>query len=113
MAWGRRSACGPGSELVGVPYGPDAGDAVACDVEGENGDRGAVVLGDTLPVPLKPEINGFGVDPFARDPAACARARFTAAGEINRMGLGVSHNGPVPGGVLPGEKALIPRPSTL
>ena len=64
--------------------------------------------GITLPVPLKPEINGFGVDPFAPDPAARARAGFTATGEINRMDFGVSYNAPLPGGgVLIGEKVQI------
>jgi polyisoprenoid-binding protein YceI len=64
--------------------------------------------GVTLPVPLKPEINGFGVDPFAPGLAVGARAGFTATGEINRMDFGVSYNGPVPGGgVLLGEKVQI------
>jgi len=64
--------------------------------------------GTTLPVALKPEINGFGVDPFAPDPAAGARAGFTATGEINRMDFGVSYNAPLPGGgVLLGEKVQI------
>jgi polyisoprenoid-binding protein YceI len=64
--------------------------------------------GITLPVPLKPEINGFGVDPFAPDQAAGARAGFTATGEINRMDFGVSYNAPLPGGgVLLGEKVQI------
>jgi polyisoprenoid-binding protein YceI len=64
--------------------------------------------GVTQPVPLKLEINGVGVDPFAPDPAAGARAGFTATGEINRMDFGVSYNGPVPGGgVLLGEKVQI------
>ena len=40
------SACGPGSEFVGVAYGPDIGDLVARDVEGEDGDGAAVVLDD-------------------------------------------------------------------
>jgi polyisoprenoid-binding protein YceI len=62
----------------------------------------------TLPVPLKPLINGFSVDPYAPDPAVGARAGFTATGEINRMDFGVSYNGPVPGGgVLLGEKVQI------
>lgn len=56
--------------------------------------------GVTLPVPLKLELNGFGVDPFAPDPATGARAGFTATGEINRMDFGVSYNGPLPGGGL-------------
>jgi len=64
--------------------------------------------GTTRPVPLKPEINGFGVDPFAPDPAAGARAGFTATGEINRMDFGVSYNAPLPGGgALLGEKVQI------
>jgi len=64
--------------------------------------------GVTLPVPLALEINGFGVDPFAPDPAAGARAGFTATGEINRMDFGVSYNGPIPGGgVALGEKVRI------
>ena len=45
--------------------------------------------GVTLPVPLTLEINGFGVDPFAPDLAAGARAGFTATGEINRIPLAV------------------------
>ncbi|MEV0083956.1 YceI family protein [Saccharopolyspora sp. NPDC050642] len=64
--------------------------------------------GVTLPVPLKLEINGFGVDPFAPDPAAGARAGFTATGEINRMDFGISYNGSIPGGgVALGEKVQI------
>ena len=64
--------------------------------------------GVTLPVPLALEVHGFSVDPFAPDPAAGARAGFTATGEINRMDFGVSYNGPVPGGgVLLGEKVQI------
>jgi polyisoprenoid-binding protein YceI len=80
--------------------GPD-GDGFV--MEGE-----LTLKGITLPVPLKPEINGFGVDPFAPDPAAGARAGFTATGEINRMDFGVSYNAPLPGGgVLIGEKVQI------
>jgi polyisoprenoid-binding protein YceI len=64
--------------------------------------------GVTLPIPLKLEINGFGFDPFAPDPAAGARAGFTVTGELNRMDFGVSYNGPVPGGgVALGEKVQI------
>lgn len=64
--------------------------------------------GVTLPVPLKLEVNGFGFDPFAPDPATGARAGFTATGEINRMDFGVSYNGPIPGGgVALGEKVQI------
>ncbi|HEU4947112.1 MAG TPA: YceI family protein [Kribbella sp.] len=72
-------------------------------VEGE-----LTLKGVTLPVPLKLEVNGFGVDPFAPDPAVGARAGFTATGEINRMDFGVSYNGPIPGGgVALGEKVQI------
>jgi polyisoprenoid-binding protein YceI len=72
-------------------------------IEGE-----LTLKGVTLPVPLKLEINGFGVDPFAPDPTAGARAGFSAAGEINRMDFGVSYNGPLPGGgVALGEKVKI------
>ena len=64
--------------------------------------------GVTLPIPLKLEINGFGVDPFAPHPPAGARAGFTATGEINRSEFGVSYNGPIPGGgVALGEKVGI------
>jgi polyisoprenoid-binding protein YceI len=64
--------------------------------------------GVSLPIPLKLEINGFGFDPFAPDPAAGARAGITATGEINRMDFGVSYNGPIPGGgVALGEKVQI------
>src|SRR5581483_2937102 len=35
---GRASAGGPGAEFVGVADGPDVGDAVVGDVEGEDGD---------------------------------------------------------------------------
>jgi polyisoprenoid-binding protein YceI len=54
--------------------------------------------GVTLLVPLKLEVNGFGPDPFAPDPATGARVGFTATGEINRMDFGVTYNGPIPGG---------------
>lgn len=64
--------------------------------------------GVTLPVSLNLQVNGFGFDPFAPDPATGARAGFTATGEINRMDFGVSYNGLVPGGgVLLGEKVQI------
>jgi polyisoprenoid-binding protein YceI len=62
----------------------------------------------TRAVALKLEVNGFGFDPYAPDPAVGARAGFTATGEINRMDFGVSYNGPVPGGgLLLGEKVQI------
>jgi len=64
--------------------------------------------GTTRPVPLKAEINGFGVDPFAPDPAVGARVGFSATGEINRMDFGVSYNAPLRGGgVLLGEMVQI------
>jgi polyisoprenoid-binding protein YceI len=59
------------------------------------------------PVALAPEVNGFGVDPYAPDPATGARAGFTATGEINRTDFGIDYNGPVPGGVLLSEKVTI------
>lgn len=43
--------------------------------------------GVTLPTALKLEINGFGVDPFTPDPAAGARAGFTATAQINATPL--------------------------
>ncbi|WP_329250065.1 YceI family protein [Actinoallomurus sp. NBC_01490] len=64
-------------------------------VEGE-----LTLKGVTLPVPLKLEINGFGPDPFAADPAVGARAGFTATAEIDRTDFGISYNGPIPGGGL-------------
>jgi polyisoprenoid-binding protein YceI len=64
-------------------------------VEGE-----LTLKGVTLPVPLKLEINGFGADPFASDPAVGARAGFTATAEIDRTDFGISYNGPIPGGGL-------------
>jgi polyisoprenoid-binding protein YceI len=64
--------------------------------------------GVTRPVALRLEPEGFGPDPFAADPAAGARAGFTATGEINRMDFGVSYNGPIPGGGMTlGEKVQI------
>jgi len=72
-------------------------------IEGE-----LTLKGVTLPVPLTLEINGFGVDPFAPDPAVGARAGFSATGEINRIDFGVSYNGPIPGGgVALAEKVQI------
>ncbi|MEV5746590.1 YceI family protein [Actinoallomurus sp. NPDC052308] len=79
---------------------PDGDDFL---VEGE-----LTLKGITRPVPLKLEVNGFGVDPFAPDPAVGARAGFTATGEIDRTDFGVSYNGPIPGGgVALGEKVQI------
>jgi polyisoprenoid-binding protein YceI len=65
--------------------------------------------GVTRPVPLKLEVNGFGPDPFAADPAKGARAGFSATGEIDRTDFGISFNGPIPGsgGVVISEKVQI------
>lgn len=67
-----------------------------------------MLKGVTRPVSLVLEPNGFAADPFAPDPAAGARAGFTATGEINRMDFGVSYNGAIPGGgVALGEKVQV------
>jgi len=52
--------------------------------------------GITLPVQLTLEMNGFGVDPFAPDPAADARAGFTATGVINRNDSASATTAPSP-----------------
>src|SRR6266536_2405146 len=44
MAWGRVSAGGPGPELAGVEYCPDAGDLAACDLERVHRHGDAVLL---------------------------------------------------------------------
>jgi polyisoprenoid-binding protein YceI len=49
--------------------------------------------GETRPVALKLEVNGFGPDAQGG-----TRAGFSATGEINRTDFGVSYNGPIPGG---------------
>lgn len=54
--------------------------------------------GVTRPLALALEVNGFGFDPFAPDPATGARAGFTATGEINRSDFGITYTGPIPGG---------------
>jgi polyisoprenoid-binding protein YceI len=81
---------------------------IRSDGDGFLMDGELTLKGVTLPVPLRLEINGFGFDPFAPDPATGARAGFTATGEINRTDFGVSYNGPIPGGgVALGERVQI------
>jgi polyisoprenoid-binding protein YceI len=63
--------------------------------------------GVTRAVPLRLEVNGFGPDPFAAEPAAGGRAGFSATGEIDRRDFGVTFDGPIPGGGLVGEKVQI------
>ena len=55
-------------------------------------DGDLTIRGNTRPVTLVLEINGFGPDPFGG-----TRAGFSAIGEINRNDWGVSYNGPIPG----------------
>jgi polyisoprenoid-binding protein YceI len=81
---------------------------IRADGDGFLIDGELTLKGVTRPVPLTLEVNGFGVDPFAPDPALGARAGFTATGEINRTEFGISYNGPIPGGgVAIGEKVRI------
>jgi polyisoprenoid-binding protein YceI len=81
---------------------------VRADADGLVLDGELTLKGVTRPVPLRLEANGFGADPFAPEPAAGARAGFTATGEIDRTDFGVSFNGALPGGgVLLGEKVQI------
>ena len=57
---------------------------------------------------LELEVNGFGFDPFAPDPATGARAGFSATGEVNRSDFGITYTGPIPGGgVTLSEKVRI------
>jgi polyisoprenoid-binding protein YceI len=58
--------------------------------------------GETRPVLLTVEVNGFGPDPYGG-----TRAGFSARGELNRLDFGVSYNAPVPGGVLISERIQI------
>ena len=63
------------------------------------------IRGNTKPVALKLEHNGFGPDAYGG-----TRVGFTATGEINRSDFGVTFNGPVPGvpgGVVVSEKVTI------
>jgi polyisoprenoid-binding protein YceI len=93
---------------------------IRSDGDGFAMDGELTLKGVTLPVPLTLKLNGLAADPYAPDPAAGARAGFTATGEINRMDFGVSCNGPVPGGgvllaekvqiILEIEAALLPSP---
>src|SRR5580698_1160400 len=61
-------------------------------------DGNLTIHGNTRPVTLKLEVNGYGG----------TRAGFSASGEINRNDFGISYNGPVPGGgVVVSEKVTI------
>ncbi|MEU3826707.1 YceI family protein [Streptomyces sp. NPDC029080] len=81
---------------------------VRADGDGFVLDGELTLKGVTRPVPLRLEANGFGMDPFAPEPAAGARAGFTATGEIDRTDFGVDFDGALPGGgVLLGEKVQI------
>lgn len=62
----------------------------------------------TRPVPLKLEINGFGLDPHLEDPMSGARVGFSATGELNRTDFDITFNSPIPGGgVALSEKVQI------
>ena len=66
-------------------------------------DGDLTIRGNTKPVTLKLEINGFGPDAYGG-----TRSGFSASGEINREDFGVSYNGPIPGGgVAVSEKVTI------
>ena len=66
-------------------------------------DGNLTIHGNTRPVTLKLEVNGFGPDAYGG-----TRAGFSASGEINRSDFGVSYNGPIPGGgVAVSEKVTI------
>jgi polyisoprenoid-binding protein YceI len=55
--------------------------------------------GITRQVPLTLEMPAFSdLDPFLPDPAAGARAGFTATGEVSRSDFGVGDAGLLPGG---------------
>jgi polyisoprenoid-binding protein YceI len=58
--------------------------------------------GETRPVSLTVELNGFGPDPYGG-----TRAGFSARGELNRLDFGVSFNAPIPGGVMISEKIQV------
>ena len=63
------------------------------------------IRGNTKPVKLALELNGFGPDPYGG-----TRVGFSATTEINRNDFGVSFNGPipgVPGGVIVSDKITI------
>lgn len=78
------------------------------DGDGYLMDGELTLRGVTRPIGLELEVNGFGFDPFAPDPATGARAGFTATGELNRSDFGITYTGPIPGGgVTLSEKVRI------
>ena len=78
------------------------------DGDGYLMDGELTLKGVTRPIGLELEVNGFGFDPFAPDPATGARAGFTATGEVNRSDFGITYTGPIPGGgVTLSEKVRI------
>jgi polyisoprenoid-binding protein YceI len=78
------------------------------DGDGYLMDGELTLKGVTRPIGLELEVNGFGFDPFAPDPATGARAGFTATGELNRSDFGITYTGPIPGGgVTLSEKVRI------
>src|SRR5260370_588027 len=84
---GRVSADGPGPELAGVEYCPDAGDLAGCDLECVHGHGDAVLLGHQT---------GLAVDGALQEPhvAGCC------AGEIGQVArdLLAAFDGPERGG---------------
>jgi polyisoprenoid-binding protein YceI len=60
------------------------------------------IKGNTRPVPLKLELNGFGPDAYGG-----IRAGFTATTEISRKEFGVDIDLPMDGGVVVGDKITI------
>jgi polyisoprenoid-binding protein YceI len=78
------------------------------DGDGYLMDGELTLKGVSRPIVLELEVNGFGFDPFAPDPATGARAGFTATGELNRSDFGITYTGPIPGGgVTLSEKVRI------
>jgi len=78
------------------------------DGDGYLMDGELTLRGVTRPIGLELEVNGFGFDPFAPDPATGARAGFSATGEVNRSDFGITYTGPIPGGgVTLSEKVRI------
>jgi polyisoprenoid-binding protein YceI len=78
------------------------------DGDGYLMDGELTLKGVTRPIVLELEVNGFGFDPFAPDPATGARAGFTATGELDRSDFGIMYTGPIPGGgVTLSEKVRI------
>ncbi len=78
MAWGGVSAGGPGPELAGVEYCPDAGDPAGCDLERVHRHGDAVLLGHQARLAVdralqEPHVAGCyagEIGQVARDPLA-------------------------------------------